>query len=127
MAWPSIGLEEFISLSGRVQPLAETVEEISRANEDGHEFRTTGQRSNPTEHVSVKDELSEADARIAEDVYKAMRGTLQTVTYADGQSRANVLVMDIQVVSVEVAGVAVGGVVGGDVILTARWVLQGTE
>lgn len=127
VTWPSIGTETFISLSGRVLPIAETVEEISRANEDGHEFRTTGKRSAPTEHVSVSDELSKSDAKLAEDAYRAMRGTLQTVTYPDGQSRSNVMVLDVQVVSVECGEVPVGGVNGGSVIVTARWTLMGTE
>lgn len=127
MAWPTIGSLDFISFSGRVSPIAQRSEDITRKNVDGIEFRTLGKRANPTTHTTFRDVEDAATAKTLEDSYRALRSTLQTVTYRDGESRENVMVKDVNIISVERKRRPVGGIVGGEYMVQAEWELQATE
>lgn len=127
MAWPSIGSESFIFLTGRVQRPGEALEEITRYGEDGHEYRQIGKRAKVTQHRTEVDVTSAANAQTKEVNYHALKGTLVTVTYPDARSVSSVAVIDVEVLSIRTTEGAVGGVNGGDVIVTAQWMLQGTE
>lgn len=123
----SIGDELFYSLSGRVLPQAETLEEIKRANVNGQAYRIAGKGAEPTEHYSEADTDSAANAKATEDAYAAMAGTLQTVTYDDGQTRNNVAVLSVRVTSIQKVVTPVGGIAAGSWVVKATWRLQGTE
>lgn len=129
MAWPAIGSESMITLRGRVQPLGDVMEEITRPGEDGHEYRLVGARGAPTELRTESDYETAADAKAAETAYLAMKGTLQTITYGDGQTRANVMILDVQIESVFRVETPVGGVEtgSGNYLLAAMWQVQATE
>jgi len=126
MAWPSLGAQSFITFSGRVQPRAEESEEISREGEDGHEYRTIGTRSKPTQHRTERDVADAAAAETLEDAYRAMKSTAVTLTYPDQRDRT-VFVVDVQIERVRTEEAPAGGVAGGAVIVSAVWTLQSTE
>lgn len=127
LTWPAIGSESFLAMEGRVVPIAETLEEITRAHADGHAFRTMGKRADV---VGLFTEVDVADAAAAATkiaAYQAMQATLQTVKHPDQQQVTNVAIRRVSDFSVKAGITGTGGVNGGSWKLAARWEVQATE
>ena len=130
MAWvtPAIGDNTFLSLKGPISPLAETVLEITRPNVDGAAYKKQGKRSAPTTLDSVRDFDSEDDAKDALLAYKALTGSLVTVTDDTGIVWTSVLVLNVEQVVRQKVGPSAGGLAGtGGWLLQCRWTVQATQ
>lgn len=120
--YPQIGSYQFLNRKGD-DPLAPVteVDDITRANVDGHAWTDQGKHSKKTTWITIVDDPA-PDSLI--DGYRAYRGTLQTVKCPDGKTISNVMVLDVQRVEVKKVIGPVGGISAGSWILTARWELQ---
>lgn len=123
----SIGSAQFYLLTGRVNPQTPGLEDITRDNIDGQGYRLRAEKSAVTQHQSEADTDTAANAQALEASYAALVGTLQTVTYDDGQQVENVAVLGVQVTSVQKVETPVGGIAAGNWVVKATWQLQGTE
>ena len=125
-----IGTFNFVSLKGNVNPAkGEQLEVITRANVDGVAFRKTGKRAESFEMQSLVDGLSSTETALTLlDSYKAMQGTLVTLTLEDGSIYNNVMVLRVTEIERLPIKSSVGGIVpGSDYLLRCSWTLQMTE
>ncbi len=116
-----IGSSQFIGDRTPVvlDPMME-LETNDRPGVDGHEFREIGERAPVTRWQTFADTTSPA-ATIA--AYKALSGTLQTITNVDGSTVSSVRVQLLRANYKKVAA-AVGGLAAGTWVVEADWELQ---
>ena len=114
-------------MSGRVTPRGTTVIDSTPDDEDGHEYAQLGARAPESLLTTELDVTTDAGITTHIDACKALQGTLVTVADPHGQSRANVMVLEVQVASTQRGRTAVGGINGGTRWVTMRWRVQATE
>ncbi len=103
---------------------AERLGEITRPRVDGHAFERLGKRGVPTTVITESDV---DDVGAAMDAFQALQATLVTVVDVDGQSHANVLVLNVAKMSSRKVLSAQGGLTAGAWMLTVQWQLQPTD
>lgn len=122
-----LGSESFIAFTGRVIPITETVEEITRDFINGHEYRTSGKKGPITKHFATRDIDTAANAKTKIATYLALIGTLVTLTYDDATTLSNVMILDCEIKRVYKCAVAAGGIAAGTFMIEMEWTLQATE
>lgn len=100
---------DFIRLSGRVAPLVERVENISRAAVAGFRGRLLGKVAQPFQMVGTRDFDDAAAVKTAFDDWKALKGQLVTLTDDYGDEYSNVMVLDVTPGRYQALESAVGG------------------
>lgn len=121
----SIGSQNFVSLTGPLQPLGEMPEVFERPGIDGHAARRLGDRGARFQMVSFVDVAAFADILNKTSDYKALAGVVVVVTDGFGNTWNNVLVRDVTVTAVPRLVVATGGINPPSVAgLIATWDLQ---
>lgn len=123
----SIGGSSFITLRGSINPTGTDVIEITRPGVDGHAFMDMGKHAGKSQMQSIADVSNASGAKAAILAYKALKGTLITVTDDTGQQYTNVLVQEVIATNPKNVKTPVGGLVGGSYLLSANWVLQHTN
>ena len=125
---PSIGSFNFIRLRGGPNPTAEVPQEITRPNLDGHAYRKFGKRGARDLYTSTVD-VATGSIKTTIDGYRALQGTLVTLTDEAGSVYNNVMVIAVNVASPFIVHNCVGGEASGNdrYVLQARWELQHTE
>lgn len=94
----SIGSNNFIRMSGpQVPALAIAMATINRKGRDGEVFRSDARKVPEVIQRTVTYVTSAGDANSADDVYKALIGSLVTVVDDHGRSVSNVMVLGAQV------------------------------
>lgn len=125
MANPSVGTLAFVTLRGQhPQDPAMRLGEITRMGVDGHAYIQLGKRGAIVRMVGERDASSPSTIR---STANGMIGTAVTVTFADGSTVTNVMVLDAAVVEQRPLGVPVGGIQAGGWWVAVAFTLQGTK
>ena len=123
-----IGSQELIFAKGSMDPMAETLKDITRDNVDGIGYRKKGLRSTQQEIFTLANFESAALAKAELELYKAYQATLVTVIDDTGQTWTNVAVILVICEPIKKVSTSAGGLgAGKDWILRAHWILQHTE
>ncbi len=112
---------EFIALNGEIDGAGTMVTEISRPAADGRAFRIVGTKGGEFSLVSIADVASASDAKTLLATYKAMQGTICTITKSGGQAHTYFLCLNVRPLGRRQVAGAVGGLVGGTWIVEAEW------
>lgn len=125
----SIGSYNFVTLKGAVNlGSGENLEAITRANVDGVAYRKTGKRGEPFEMISAVDLTSYSSAATTYENYKALQGTLQTLTIEGGTIYTNMAILNVVEVARQPIITSSGGQnANSTVLLECRWLLQSTN
>ena len=118
----SIGSFTFIRLTGAVDKLGKLSEDRTRPNVDGHAIGELGRHSRPTQLESIVDCASASAGETLTDNYKALQGTMATLTLC-GVSRGSVYIWEVEDVDRYNVVTPVGGA-GGTHMVVARWTVQ---
>jgi len=128
MAQPKVGTQEVAFLWGAVQTARMQLRDISRPGTDGHGYAQDGQKAPISELRTMTDCDSAADAETLYAAYLAMVGDDPvTITYANGQTVANVMLLDcVRWKQPQEVVNPVGStlVTDGTRLLWARWLVQ---
>ena len=122
----SIGSVSFISMRGNLALIGEAVETWTRRGSDGLGIRKIGMVPEPVFLSTLADVTGAAGAKTAALAYKALQGSLQTITDDTGQTYSNVLIRRVNIFTPKKVLTSVGGLVGGDHLLRAQWEVQAT-
>ncbi len=125
---PAIGDEDFVDLKGIPDAFGDTAAQIAPEMADGNAFRLQGKKAAPYVLESWLDQETAGDVAASIADYKALCGTLVTVTDAIGNSWPSQLVHAVQVVSQQKVAGIVGGLNVGDgdagFWLVCKWTMQ---
>ena len=124
----AIGSENFIAIRGEIDVLGETLELITRPAEDGVAFRKMGKHSRPFRLVTFADvDTGGTPVKTKIAAYKALVGTLVTITDDLGEAHTNIMIRDVRPVSARNVVGTVGGLTAGDYLIVCQWLCQATE
>lgn len=118
----SIGSFNFLQLAGTVDKLGRLSEDRTRPNVDGHAMGELGLHSKPTQLESVAEASSASDGETLMGNYKAIQGTMATLTLV-GVSRGSVYIWEVEEVDRYNVVTPVGGS-GLTHMVVARWTVQ---
>ena len=126
MADPTIGSVTVAVLRGQIPTLGAGLREITREGRNGHAYKQVGTRAPVAELVSITDVVGADGAADHRNGCVALKGTVVTVTYSDGQAVTNVVIIDVVPVRCKRVRTAVGGVQNGagTYLQTMRWIAQ---
>jgi len=126
MATPSIGSIQFTSLIGRVTKPGKQPTDITWPGMDGHGYFNIGKRAPLSQLITLCDLDSAGAAESHHSDCVDIKGSLQTVTYADGQNDTNVAIVEVVEVSVNHVKSAVGGLgsAADRYVVTHRWTVH---
>lgn len=124
MANPSVGAVTMAFLRGQVPALGTGMREITREGRNGHAYKQIGTRAPVGELTTITDCASAAGAATHRTNCAALKGTVVTVTYDDGQTATNVAILDVVPVRCKRVATAVGGLASGEWLQTMRFVVQ---
>jgi len=124
MANPSIGAVTVGFLRGQVPTLGTGMREITREGRNGHSYKQIGTRAPIGELTTITDFDSAALANTHRTNCAALKGTIVTVTYSDGQTVTNVAILDVVPVRCKKVETAIGGTTNGEWLQTMRFVVQ---
>lgn len=122
---PAVGDLEFVTFRG-VEPADPVMrlKEITREGIDGHAFMEIGKRGVPVRIIAEGDVDDVAALRTD---LQALVSAFVTVTFSDGGTVEQVLVLDAQVADEKFTGSPVGGLTGGAWWVTVAFTLLGTK
>ena len=105
----TLGGFEFVTNQGGQSPTGEVSTDITRRGVPGHAIKLEGKRGNMFTRSGMSNHASAAPAEAAIDNYFGMKGSLQTLVEASGQSRTNIMVKDVQCTRPEFKATVSGG------------------
>lgn len=127
MATPSIGSISFAVMRGFVPPVAMAVADISREGIDGNELKQLGLRGAVVTLETVADFATAILARAHIAACMGLQGDdPMTVTYADGTTTSNVLVLRVVPGNVKAVPMSAGGLGSGKYIVRCSFECQQT-
>lgn len=123
MATSQIGGVQYETLRGlALNPIAQTLQNITRANVDGHSFRQRGKRAIASTCTSVSVHTSAANVATAVNAAKALQGTLVTVFDDNDNTATLVAVVNVEhLLTKRVATSISNHVANGTHLLFQRW------
>ena len=123
------GYVDFISLRGVIQPLRETVQEITRAGVDGHSYRKAGKHGAPFTLQGARD-IDSICTSVDEysEAYAKFVGVLCSILDDRTELHVNCMCLDVTILSANAITASAGGLEGpvADTLLVSVWSFQNT-
>ncbi len=121
----TIGGYTVLTLTGpQIVPTAETVEDISRAAQDGHAYRTMGKRAPAVQVRTFMDFATATSAQTIVASYRALQGTLITVVDDHSVTTTSVMVEAVENIQIRRVAKSAGGTANATQTVTALWTLR---
>lgn len=127
---PGIGAYNFVTLKGEINPgSGHQMEEITRPGVDGVAFRRIGRRGFPFKVQSMVDVATDSAAAALLSSYKALQGTVVSLTDETGQVWNNIVVLNVRPAGRKYVVAKSGGLDAGQTgyLVRCEWMLQATE
>ena len=120
-----IGTETFAGWSGVIRPAEEVLQEITRPNIDGHDYRKLGERGPLSEIITTAIVADGETAKTTIEAYAALKTQIVEVEDQHESLWTSVMVLGIEILlSKAVAACAGTYAEATGVMIVARWTLQ---